>query len=281
MVNYDKLLYWIKERQSVYLKKEADLTQPWTTDPVLSNYRFCNVYREQDAVTKWIAKNIRENFNTYEDLWFLLVVSRLLNLPDSIGKIIDTFQTNSWDKESFRFILKASRSDGNNIFNAAYIVSTNGLSMDKVDYITDLVLSPLWERRGYYRPTGKDSLQSFYGRLNEANGMGKFMSAQVVADMKYCNPLMFSEDWWSFAEPGPGSLRGMRYLIGLDVKDTSQDKNWKINLDILRVSVNRDITPGMKELCAQNLQNCLCEFSKFMKTILGEGKPKQQYRRAL
>lgn len=275
--NIDKLIYCIKERQSIYLKKEAGEPQPWTVDPILSTYRFCNVYREQDTVTKWISKNYSNDFDDHNDLWFAIVVARLFNLPSTLSAIKPFL---FFDQEFMKRTLKEIKNSGQNVFNAAYIVSTNGVSMDKIEYLADRVLAPMWELRAYYRPTGKDTLESFFNRLNTANGMGKFMSAQVVADMKDAKPLMFAEDWWSFAEPGPGSLRGMRRVLGLDVKDTKQDKHWKKNLDILREMVNNEIAGAQPQLHAQNLQNDLCEFDKFMRALTGEGKPKQQYRRA-
>jgi hypothetical protein len=52
------------------------------------------------------------------------------------------------------------------------------------------------------------SLLSFYGRLKEMNGLGSFMVAQVVADVKYAQ-LKNARDWATFVAPGPGSKRGL------------------------------------------------------------------------
>jgi hypothetical protein len=35
---------------------------------------------------------------------------------------------------------------------------------------------------------------------------------------------------------------------------------------------------GVGRLSAQDLQNCLCEFDKFERVRLGEGKPKRRFR---
>ena len=39
----ERLLAWIVERESIRRKKERGLPRPWTLDPVLDGYRFCNV----------------------------------------------------------------------------------------------------------------------------------------------------------------------------------------------------------------------------------------------
>jgi len=36
---------------------------------------------------------------------------------------------------------------------------------------------------------------------------------------------------------------------------------------------------GMPKMCAHDLQNCACEFDKYMRVKLGEGEPKQLYRK--
>ena len=53
------LLYWIEERERMRARKGADAPQPWTVDEILRTGRFCNVRREDDAVTRWIAEHWR------------------------------------------------------------------------------------------------------------------------------------------------------------------------------------------------------------------------------
>lgn len=277
MENYEKLLYWVKERYSIFLKKEAGEPRPWTKDPILDQYRFCNVHRENDRVTRWIHDSWLSPDCDEEHIWFAMVVARLLNQPESLRALSETAFV-EWDKIHFIEVLTQRKNQGYKNFNAAYIVSTNGRAMDKVEYLATHVLEPLWNARDSVKPTPSDTLASFFKRLSQYDGMGSFMSAQVVADVKHAPVLAQAEDWWTFAEPGPGSLRGMRRLHGLDVKDTSQDKFWKDSLWHLRDQLNNDISPDIPELDGQNTQNCLCEYDKMIRTLSGEGRPKQQYK---
>jgi len=275
MERYDRLLYWVKERYNIFLKKEGGESLPLTTDLILQNFRFCNVHRENDRVTRWIADNWRNPDCDEPDIWFAMVVARLLNNPESLLALSQTaFVT--WDKEHFLKVLAERRDEGLKNFNAAYIVSTNGRSMDKLQYLANYVLEPLWDARDSIRPKAGDTLASFFYRLSSYDGMGSFMSAQVVADVKFTPCLAFAEDWWTFAEPGPGSLRGMRRLLGLESDNKGFDNHWKYHLNILRNKLNED--SGVPELSAQDCQNCLCEFDKFMRASLGEGRPKQLYK---
>src|SRR2546423_1636561 len=50
----EELIDWISERTAIHTKKEAGHPPPWTDDPVLREWSFCNVRREDDRVTRWI-----------------------------------------------------------------------------------------------------------------------------------------------------------------------------------------------------------------------------------
>ena len=48
---------WIKERHNIYLSRAAGSPPPWTSDPILSKYKFTNPFRENDRVTVWMRKH--------------------------------------------------------------------------------------------------------------------------------------------------------------------------------------------------------------------------------
>src|SRR5262245_39207311 len=52
-----KLCYWISEREAVRQRKEAGNSKPWTADPLLQGFRWCNVRRMDDRVSKWLEDN--------------------------------------------------------------------------------------------------------------------------------------------------------------------------------------------------------------------------------
>ena len=43
----DRYFYWQEERESIRRKKENGLPAPWTDDPILQEFKFCQVYREE------------------------------------------------------------------------------------------------------------------------------------------------------------------------------------------------------------------------------------------
>ena len=67
----------------------------------------------------------------------------------------------------------------------------------------------------------------------------------------------------------------MNRVFEYDVGAPWNAENWLQHLTLLR----RALIPMLKEmeLHAQDLQNCLCEFDKYERTRLGEGRPRSTY----
>lgn len=266
---------FVIERHHVYLRREKGKAAPWTKDKILQTYRFCNVYRELDRVTQWIAENWRDPHHDYKHLWFAMVVARLINKPESLELLS---LPGRWNKKQFLRILGERQESGEKVFSAAYIVSTNGRKMNKLEYLANEVLDPLWDARRELRPTKDDTLSEWHAALSQFQGLGSFMAAQVVADMKYVKPLKKAADWWTFAASGPGSRRGLNRVMGLPIKARFTEAEWRLRLRRL-MKETRPIfkAAGLERLHAQDLQNCLCEFDKYERARLGEGRPKQKF----
>jgi hypothetical protein len=270
----EMLLYWMRERENIRMLRLQGAPQPWTDDPILQEWRFCNVQRENDYVTQWIAEHWREPHVDNPDLWFAMTVARFLNWVPTLREINFPLP---YDPDALATALRNRRSRGDKVWGPAYIVSTAGRSMDKIDYLIG-VLTPLWAQRERLRPRTGNKLRSFYGRLEGCQGLGSFMAGQVVADMKYVEPLKDATDWHTFAVSGPGSCRGMNRLLGRSVDVRWQEDAWYAAL----FSLNSEIRPklegiGIHDLHAQDLQNCLCELDKYARVKFGEGTPKRRF----
>jgi hypothetical protein len=273
-------------RDDVRVAKEAGKSKPWTRDPILQTYRFCNVHREDDAVTRWLRQSFYPRFAGNPDLWFAAVVARLLNLPESLEMVARYVLP--YKPEQLRKTLHNRKRAKMKNFNAAYIVSTNGVAMDKVDYLIQRVLGPLWAARKNLRlPAALLTLESYHYVLMQYDGLGSFIAAQVIADLKYEPPYFDKElgiptsqadDWYTFAASGPGSRRGLNRVYGLPVDNPWKEAQWRLCLaDLCKALPSKLPFRVGNGLHAQDVQNCLCEFDKYERIRLGEGRPKQLY----
>lgn len=277
MTNLTGLLDFAHERESIRLRKEEGVLpqQEWTRDDILRSYRFCNIHREDDRVTRWVAQNWRMPNEGAPDLWFAMVVARFINWPPTLRAIGYPVP---W--RPARFLERMSKVKGK-AYTGAYMVRADPESPGeaKCFYQARVVFTPMWEARERLRPKKGDSLNSYHMLLGQFHGLGSFMAAQVVADLKYSRPLRQADDWWTFAASGPGSRRGLNRVLGLSKDSPWTEDNWRLCLARLRDEFNREWTRGGADpLHAQDLQNTLCEFDKYMRVRLGEGRPRATYR---
>lgn len=274
----NELFSFIHERHAIYDRRILrGLPKPWTADPILQQYRFCNAYRELDKVTVWIRENWRQPFSGDPDLWFAMLVARMYNLPATLEQI--GYPINYNGAEIRRVVNRLQRA-GVTVFNGAYMVRCDCQQpgKTKTDYLIEKVFNPAWKERKMLRPRAEDTLSSFHARLVNCYGLGSFMAAQVVADTKFHGVLAKATDWWTWAAPGPGSTRGMNRVTGRNIKTRWEDDYWWGTLNELGVKINvLAHTAYMPRISAQDLQNCLCEFDKYERARLGEGRPKQRY----
>ena len=272
--NQNQLVYWITERESIRKKKEAGLPAPWSDNKVMQETYFCNVNREDDKVTKWIRQNWLYSADTSNSYDFAMVVARIFNLPstlEALGQPLDgKLEDWLWGAEACLWDLKAANKA---TWGSAYMVSTHGKKMDKIAYylgiLEKLAMSPNMMH-------DCKTLKEAHAELIKFKGVASFLAAQVVADLKNTSghPLSKAEDWFSFSSHGPGSLRGLSWFF----EETVTVKNYqsKINeaAELLEYELPEEI---LSILCNQNLQNCFCEYGKFMTVTNGTGRPKRKY----
>lgn len=271
----ERLVAFIREREQVRIAKERDGGQ--TLDPILSTYRFCNVRREDDRVTRWIADNWRTPHTDDPDLWFAMVVARFINWPETLADL--TYgEVVPWSSGGFKNTMLARAEAKEKLYTGAYMVRAGSTPGEpKYAYQEREVFTPMWEARQRLRPDHTDTLNSYHMLLGQFHGLGSFMAAQVVADLKYVEPLKSASDWWTFAASGPGSRRGLNRVLGRNKDAPWTEEDWRHSLRRLQEETARPLGKEL-QLHAQDLQNCLCEHDKYMRVVLGEGRPRALYR---
>ena len=257
------LVYWINEREKIRKLKEQGGPPPWSSDPVFRSTYFCNVRREDDKVTRWIAEHWREGKAEHPAFPMAMTIARMFNLPIHLGVLNPYIFTLEENKARSKKI----REDGFRTFNGAYLITTCGVKMDKIDYVYRVAADV--DRYDY----SYDSLESVHKQLTMINGLGSFLAAQIIADMKNTigHPLSTAVDWHDWCAPGPGSLRGIKCVEGFEA--TSEGR-FLPAAHQLYAAIRPALDVG--NIHMQDFQNCLCEFSKYVKVKNG-GRSKRNY----
>ncbi len=135
--------------------------------------------------------------------------------------------------------------------------------MPKIDYCVET----LQTAQKILPLTGRN-LEECWHQLRKIPGIGSFLSAQILADLKNTegHALAKADDWFSFCAPGPGSLRGLSWFWEKKVTESTFQERIKETSDVID-------WPD----CMQDLQNCLCEYDKYCRVLTGTGKSKRGY----
>lgn len=282
----DILMYWIGERERIRIKKETGQAKPWSVDPIFQQTYFCNVRREDDKVTRWI----RQYYNPYvgDRLFeYNMVFARFINWPPTLEKIGYIWDGSSAYRKILEIRLNELATQGK-IWGNAYVVTTHGIPMSKVAYLCHNVLNGFQEQRdslgtvfvGTPLQGCRPMLTPAYSALMRLEGLGSFMAAQVIADLKNTpgHPLQAAGDRETFVASGPGSIRGTSWFHNNNSTSGSASKFPRMFADIREfVDDHWSPTDNGPSICNQDLQNCLCEYDKYMRVREGTGRSKRNY----
>lgn len=271
---YGQLRHWMDERERVRRLKEAGASRPWTTDPVIAEWRFCNVNRCDDRETRWIFKYIIEDHASSAVLWFNLAVARFINWSPTLA-CLGYFD--EWDRDLFVEEIKALIEHKEKVYTGAYMVPAGPAGTPKHIYLADAVFTKLWLLREV-APQAGATCEQWNLFLRMAPLMGDFLRNQIITDMRYTHHLQNAPDWETFVLPGPGTQRGLNRLHTLPLTKVWTATEASNALQALRKRVVAD-APHYAEILRDinNLSNCMCEFDKYLRVLNGEGKPRARY----
>ena len=266
--------FWlINERHAIYRKKNAGRPWPWTTDEILQKNKFCNVFRELDTVTIWIRENWREPYAKHRNLWFAMCVARQINWPPTLAAI---GFPRTWNPVRVADKMHEMKKKGLQVYTGAYML-TGTMGGDKIDQTVFKILDPLFRDPPNISKTR--TLEETAEILKERPGFGRFLSYEVVTDLRHTRYLQNAPDIMTWANAGPGAMRGINRLLGLKAKPKQQlsTEGYLIAMrKLLELSPSylADYVPPLE---LREIEHCLCEFDKYQRIKNGEGKMRSRY----
>lgn len=289
---------YLNEREEVRLRKEAGLhvgfdVKAWTDDPILQTYKFTNVRRHHDRTSDQLRK-LFYGKNFHDDRRSVLMNCALFRyfgtweFAEAVG----------WqDYEDFDFTgikeLAADRlSEGERVFTGAYVITNQGISAPKQEVVVDIFLSGLHKATPALLElaTRTQSWKQVATQMRTLMGFGGtgFMTKEVLLDTTYTGfwdstyespqdgTFSFPRDWWEWTPIGPGALRGAARVLGDDTATPLKEAQAGIVIDQLYADQKQWFTHPFK-LCPTDIQFGLCEFDKYERVRLGQGKPRSRY----
>lgn len=290
----NELSTFMKKRQNIYLKRKDGATPPWTDDPILQMGRFCNVFREQDTVTIWIDENIRKPYAGHSRLWFMLCIARYINWPPTLSYLIEhgywPSLSGEFDPELITKGLHEIANAREKVYTGAYMIRAESnpnvewYSWSKHKYIAEIVLGRLWEDRQNWEELlkNKPRLEEVWEKFQQPRyiGWGPFMAYEVVTDLRHTRYLYEATDIMTWANAGPGAIRGLNRMHSreLSEKPKPEDTNLEMYRIMTHMNGSQDLWPKhWNRLEMRDIEHCLCEFDKYERVRLGEGKMRAKY----
>lgn len=277
--------YWINERHRIYLAKEAKKPWPWTKDKILQNYKFTNVYRQLDRVTvEWSNRYAKLQRTSHGDIIFQCCLFRLFNWPQTYDKLHFGLPSGKWNKAKAIALIDTMKKEGKQIFTGAYIVPSAGRT-DPKHWMMCEVLDKIHKERGDLAEAIRkgNSMETATHILQQYHSVGPFIAYEIACDLRHTKVLANATDTLAWANPGPGAKRGIHRLItgSHEWKSGPRPDYQEAMRELLKMAPHK-MLKHMKVGASwpfemREIEHSLCEYDKYMRVKMGQGKPRSRY----
>lgn len=275
---FEHYFRFMEERMQIFWRRYKNEPGPWTSDPILNNYKFTNVYRASDRVSQYLIKNIiakAESSLTAEDILLNIILFKVFNRIDTwehVKKYYPLITVENFCADKLGRLLTKRKQDSP-IFNAAYIMTGSSNNYSSLRYKHErwlqMIRSEMINGKKLKLITKSKSLGGVYEILRSCTFIGPFLAYQYAIDMNYSDVIDFDEN--SFVKAGIGSQRGInKCFSGLNGHSYEDAIRYTYDhLDFYRERYGTSFenlfgrTPKLIDL-----QNCFCETDKYLREKL-------------
>lgn len=267
------------ERYRILLRRRRGQLRPWTADPILQQFSFCNVFREDDRTTVWFRDRLRGPLSESPHVFIAVVAFRWFNRITTGEAMADVLLTKGWNRSA---VLNRVQAAPKPLFTGAYMVRSD-VGRSKMLSIIDAIDS-VAIRAPEFVGAGFQQLEAAYNWLLPFKLVGRFVAYEIITDLRHTHLLRDAKDINSWASAGPGAARGLAWLEhgGLDKvlqygSTTAQERMCTQMRELLEAS--RLDTNWPKHWPAwemREVEHSLCEYDKFRRAGIG-GHLKKRY----
>lgn len=210
--------YWrfAYERQQIFERRLAGESGPWTDDPILQTYKFCNVFRAADRESQALIRETACNpaFDGTEDQLFQIIAYRFFSKHLTWKEICEVLGHPPMIRDlangKFLQAVEETKAKNGTIYTNAFILCANKAfgHDEKHKNHADLFKRMFVADKLGTKIQKLASFREIYECLRTYPLMGNFMSYQLAVDLNYSSQVNFDEN--DFCQPGPGALRGIK-----------------------------------------------------------------------
>lgn len=265
----EKIGWFIHERITIWEKKYRGEKPPFTSDLILSEYRFCNMYREFDKQTIFfhtILNPLRDNF----PLWLMnMFYCRMVANIDTVQHV-GLLSFDSTSRDSFYKRLNESprpRFGTPYVFPVSTIMRSEHPTRESfIAFYLPQVMEKIaaeietWDKESVFDGTKK--VTALFGFNHN------FLWNEVLIDVAYQYPEYV--DLFKTFPVGPGSIPT---LTRIDKSTKPEDLTVKLGASFFETGITLDGKPI--RLSAENWEGVGCEFRKYTNLSAGKGRKRK------
>lgn len=264
--------YWkfASLRQEVFFNRLNQHNYPWTEDPILTEYKFTNVYRSTDRVSQYLIKNvIYKGSQDPNELFFRILIFKIFNKIETWEYLKSELIDISWKNYSYKkydTLLLELLNIKIPIYSAAYIMASgkSAFYLDRKHQNHLKLIEMMINDNLPNKLLNSKSMEEGYNLLKSYPSIGEFLAYQFITDINYSNLTNYSE--LEFVKAGPGAKDGITKCFS-DLRDYSFEDvikmvNEKQEDEFQRLGLNFNNLWGRKLQLIDN-QNIFCEVDKY------------------
>ena len=302
---YERMMIW--KRRFIEQKP-----QPWTENAILRDSKFTNVYRELDRNSQWQIRNILldDSLSPVNLIWKLMVF-RFFNNPETFKRGVEWRgwrngipDWKDYDEDDFVSFIEEGRKSGENPYTNAYLINSMSAPGKSRDWCyTRLVIPTLHKRIPQLISVVRnaDSPESIITYLKTVPAVADFIAHEFYQDFTYI-PRYTDREFMRFTQNdftnvGPGASVGIR-LIYPNLKTAREQKQaiyWLRDAaeeQLTKIGTLKGEPMGYLEwdkeskeykltdkcnITLHQIEMWLCEFQKYWKMMIGEGKQRSKF----
>lgn len=216
---YEFYWHFASERHLAFERRVSGQAPPWTDDPILREYKFCNVFRAADRVSQYMIREVcyHDEACSAEDRLFQIVAFRTFSKVEtwhSLREHLGRYPTlDDLADDAFGQGLEQVKVRNGGLYTGAFILCAadaygqpskhrNHVELFRHMFLQDDLGARLQEAT---------SLRQVYDELHRYPLIGDFMAYQMAIDLNYSAVINFSEN--DFTQAGSGALRGIRKCL--------------------------------------------------------------------
>ena len=244
-------IWFIKERESVRMKKEAGMERPWTDDAVLDKTKFTNIFRQDDRVSKFIFDAV-EGMKGRE-LLYNLMVGRFINRTDALSKVLPN--------GNLEVLLEGEAAFLN---SSAYQISPGLSYHNGYDTVREFIVYELEKRVDvvYSVIEAGDAVSECSSKMNKAfGGSAPFVFFQIALDWHYLTGQLIDSPVIRIGQGGSAIFQVLLNKIQDNPDYAENVRAFTADISELVEEVNQHLD---RKLTPSDLEHAACEYRKYL-----------------